>query len=210
MRRLFNNLFDAWGLWLLSAIMIVVYLWPPLSIAELVLSSSAEVDASEPWRLLSYIFVHASPLHLAVNIIALIAVVTFCRFDGFRLPTVFFIGGLSGGIFYIVFCAFFGLHGILAGSSAAVFAVAAAGAMLYRHYWLLIIASAMAAIGLLGANMAGAVAHIGGVVSAIIYALFVLKRRSRQNLLIGKVNLSGFSSLSDDERSELYHNAKVK
>lgn len=176
--------------------------------------------AVRPWTLLTYMFSHAYPGHLAVNLaVLIIAGALYERRAGHTgLAGAYLGGGVAGGLIFTAAASAAGsAHASLTGASAAVLAVCAAlpasdrniAARLRRTpAALAAIGLGLAAIlwGLRGANPGGSVAHIGGIAAGIVCGLFVRPPRrtiSDHSEILDKARTSGFASLTDDERKKL-------
>ena len=162
-----------------------------------------------PWTIFSYMFLHQGFLHIIFNMLWLywFGKIFLSYLDPKKLVTVYILGGLMGGLLYMisfnVFPAFAGItaQSIAIGASASVMAVVVATAAYVPDYsmYLLFIGKVKIkhiAIGIFiltsivdfSVNTGGKIAHIGG---ALWGYLFVLNLRKGRDL--GK----GFNSLLD-------------
>lgn len=189
-------------------------------IASLKLSGDFSMAAGHPWTLLTYMFCHNHPGHLAINLAVLAAAGTMYerrRGHAAMLGT-YITGGIAGGIIFVGAASAAGLtHASLAGASAAVLAVGTAlitssrrAAMRIRRTPAAIAALGLAAIailwGLRGPNAGGSIAHIGGISAGIACGLLSRTKRTAQtdhSAIIEKARTSGYASLTDDERKKL-------
>jgi membrane associated rhomboid family serine protease len=82
---------------------------------------------SEPWTLLTSMFMHASFWHIIFNMLALYFLgSSLCRLIGDKwFLTVYFLGGIAGGFFFVLLG-----EGTAIGASGAIFAVGAAFAVI--------------------------------------------------------------------------------
>lgn len=188
---------------LLSAIMIMAYVFMPFQAEDVVLTGDIADDFSHPWRFVSYIFVHVSSSHIALNILVLIAVTFYCRAGEIPVLMSFFAGGILGGIVYMLFIGAAGSSAMLAGSSAAVFSAAACSAVASRKYWLIVLIIPAVMAGLFTHNGGGVIAHLAGFLSGVACGFVFSGRRSEVSADVLKVQVSGFMSLSEDERRRL-------
>jgi membrane associated rhomboid family serine protease len=145
-----------------------------------------------PWTLISYMFLHFSFLHILFNILWLywMGKIFIFYFDEKKLLGVYLLGGLTGGLFFVLaynlFPAFSEALGFarLLGASASVLAIIAAvatyapnhtisllfiGQIKMKHLaWFSIL---LYVIGIASSNAGGNLAHLGGAAFGFIYAL---------------------------------------
>lgn len=86
-----------------------------------------------PWTLLTYMFYHRDIMHFLFNMLNLywFGKIFLMYFDEKKLVSLYFMGGIAGGIFYVLFANIFpGVFGsgILLGASAAIIAIMFASA----------------------------------------------------------------------------------
>ncbi len=188
------------------------------------LSSSPEILASKPWTLLTYMFTQAHAGHLLVNM-ALFALAGYyyeSKTSSLRLALVYVAGGLVGALAFMLIClAANSDSALLIGSSASALAVWTAIVMdrvnpmpdmtlflfgRVKPVWLLLIYLCICVIGLFGSNPGGNMAHIGGMVAGAVAGRLrkVNVTPRRKDILIEKAERSGFASLSDEERRQLF------
>ena len=157
-----------------------------------------------PWTLLTYMFVHLGFFHLLFNMIWLYVFgLYFLRwFSSRQLLMVYLLGGLTGGLFYVIAYNLFPLyiasveHTVLMGASASVLALTLSVAFYRPNESLLFmfigrvklkwLAVAMVVIDLLslaGDNAGGSLAHLGGALFGLLFGFF-----SREN---GSVSIFG-------------------
>lgn len=195
-----------------------------------------------PWTLLSYMFTQWNFIHLAVNMLWLWMwtrvneVGGTATLSGEQNLVAYFAGGLTGGVTYLIAAAA-GLNcGLcLAGSSAAVVGVIAAGAVgagkteinllifgRVRLVWAAAIAIALCLLGDLSGDPGTALAHGGGLLGGLAYGLWLKTRRDHRarsvgqsgndradlDAILGKVSRSGYGSLNADERRRLFEISK--
>lgn len=195
-----------------------------------------------PWTMVTHIFGHFSFLHLLFNILWLYmfaAAFTECRSNQ-TLYGLYITGGIAGALFFVLAAAILPegtIHGSLVGASGAVFAIVAATALLlpdYRINLLLLgpvkmkwLAFAMIlfdllgiAVGITSGNIAGNIAHLGGILTGVSYAMVVMRQQrsdkpahkrtsatpdDAQTLdrLLDKIRRSGYASLTREEIATL-------
>jgi membrane associated rhomboid family serine protease len=140
------------------------------------------------WRLVTYQFMHGSPLHILLNMLGLFFLgPTLERHWGTRRFLGFYLGcGIAGGLTYILLA---GLKVLIAapllGASGAILGLLAACAILFPHFVVILIIFpvpirvaaviliflAVAAIVGHGVNAGGEAAHLGGMAAGAVYAL---------------------------------------
>jgi membrane associated rhomboid family serine protease len=139
------------------------------------------------WTLGTYMFFHLDVRHILGNMLWLYFLGRiFCDLLGSkRLMTVYLLGGLSGGVLFLMLAPFipFGEQSYLFGASGSVMAIVAGVATHapnYRIYpfgiamklkWLAVISFALTTVIDMSANTGGKVAHLGGGIFGILWAL---------------------------------------
>lgn len=160
----------------------------------LALSSQWEVVIRRPWTLLTYMFLHDGFWHIMFNMLMLYFGGTMCcRYLGARrFGWIYFVGGLFGGILYLLVYNAFPIGQLqistLVGASAAVLAVFVATAAYIPNqevqFWLVRtfsvkmkwVAIAFVIIDLLSipaANAGGHIAHLGGALFGWLFVVFM-------------------------------------
>ncbi len=224
---------------------LIVSLFSGVSIAGQLLSMpSCPVELlHRPWTVLTYMFAQYDFMHLIVNMLWLWCFGRFLQdvISARRFACLYIAGGLSGALVFIGACAVIpSLSGVshrLVGSSASVIAVVAATAILLpsievrflmlgsvRLSVIAWITVALDLTGLFSSHPGAHYAHLGGLISGVVFALalrrphsarsdrnrqlendFVSVSDDRRRLddLLDKVRRSGFASLSMDERRQL-------
>ncbi len=168
------------------------------------LKATSWTTVMQPWRLLTYQFLHADSFHIFGNMLGLYFLgPSLERFWGSRRFVLFYLlCGMAGGLTYILLVSVGWLGaGSLVGASGAVLGVLAACAVLFPHFTLVFfvfpVAIRLLAVGLalvylvnvlVGIGRGGAggdAAHLGGMVAGLAYVLaqpvwdrFALKMRS--------------------------------
>ncbi|MGI9526554.1 MAG: rhomboid family intramembrane serine protease, partial [Weeksellaceae bacterium] len=92
---------------------------------HLSLSSTFPEFIVKPWTLITYMFLHIRLMHLLFNMLMLWVVGDFFyRYFGDKaFAQFYFIGGIIGGLFYMLFSFIYPQHSMLMGASAAIYAV---------------------------------------------------------------------------------------
>jgi membrane associated rhomboid family serine protease len=144
------------------------------------------------WRLVTYQFMHGSPLHILFNMLGLFFLgPTLERHWGTARFVGFYLGcGIAGGLTYILLA---GLKVLaiapLLGASGAILGLLAACAILFPHFVIILIVFpvpirvaaviliflAIATIVGRGVNAGGEAAHLGGMAAGAVYALGQVK-----------------------------------
>jgi membrane associated rhomboid family serine protease len=158
----------------------------------------------QPWRLVTYQFLHANAWHIFMNMIGLFFIAPpLERFWGSRRFVLFYLGcGAAGALTYITLALVGWLGvGLMVGASGAVLGVVAACAVLFPHFNLIVfvfpVPIRIAAVGLMlvylvnvltsygHGGAGGDAAHLGGMAAGLAYVLvspmcdrMTLKRRS--------------------------------
>lgn len=205
-------------------------------LAQVELPSWPAVFMSRPWTLVTYMFSQYDLLHVVFNMLWLYWFGTLFRMTASarHLLALYFCGGLAGAalfmIGYMVLPMFHSTYGSLIGSSAAVIAIVTAVAILMPHFrmhllfigsvsvkWIAIVTIVLVLIGMTGSNAGGEIAHIGGVIAGVLYALwmkrgcpclrFSMPGRRKVSSSASKATETGGSrasgGLSREERAEL-------
>lgn len=153
------------------------------------LPSNIDIFISRFWSLLTYMFLHKDFSHILFNMLWLYLMgKIFVDFMGSkRLVTVYLLGGLFGGILFLLLGNFIfknELYGTLVGSSAGVMAVVVAIAVLAPDYiihlmfigpvkikYMALISFVLTTVLDLSVNTGGKIAHIGGALFGLLYAV---------------------------------------
>ncbi len=163
-----------------------------ISLLWLKLPASFGALLLRPWSLFTYMFLHGGLTHLIFNMLWLYFFGRwFLRhFDARQLLTVYLLGGLMGGAFYILGFNFIPYYrnlvesSTLVGASAAVLALTLALAcyrpdeelnlMFFgriRMKWLAVVMIVIDILSLTGDNGGGSLAHLGGALLGAMYGL---------------------------------------
>jgi membrane associated rhomboid family serine protease len=172
--------------------------WLYLSIDKLSVPSDFLKLLTQPWSLISYMFVHVDFFHILFNMLVLFWTGSlFMEYLGQKkLVSTYFLGGLCGGIFYILaynlFPAFQDLvkDSTLIGASAGVLAILTAIATLLPDYqvhliffgpvrlkYVAIFLIILCLINIPQGNAGGQFAHLGGAFFGFIYIRQLKKGR---------------------------------
>lgn len=162
----------------------------------LALPSDFGMLASRPWTLLTYMFLHFDFLHILFNLLWLywMGQIFLGYFSQEKLVTLYLLGGISGGLFYVAgynsFPVFSELvaDSRLLGASASVIAIVTALAVHAPNHtihlmfigpvkmkFLALFSVLIYVIGISSTNAGGNLAHLGGAFGGVIY-LFQLRR----------------------------------
>jgi len=150
------------------------------------IDATSLVRALQLWRLITYQFLHASLMHILMNMLGLYFLgPTLERYWGTRKFFPFYLGcGAAGGLFYIFLVAInFLSPGQMVGASGAILGLLAACAILFPHFVIFIyffpLPIRIAALGLIisylvaiiskGINAGGDAAHLAGMVAGAAY-----------------------------------------
>lgn len=175
----------------------------------LALPADLSVLVKRPWTAISYMFLHTGLLHILFNMLWLywFGRIFLEYLDQKKLLSVYLLGGLAGGAFYILcynlFPAFAPVlpHSIALGASAAVIAIVVAisfyapdykvrlmflGLVKIQHIALVSIAIDLLSIQ--SGNAGGHLAHLGGALFGFVYAMQIRK---------GKDMTAGFNRFMD-------------
>jgi membrane associated rhomboid family serine protease len=186
--------------WLDSALQLIGV---PASIPNLLL---------KPWTIFTYMFVQEGFWHLFFNMIWLYWFgKIFMEFmPGRKIYTIYFIGGISGALTFIlaynIFPVFHDTLGISTtiGASASVLAITIATAVLVPDYsvnlmfigpvkikYIAIVTVILDVLMIRSGNAGGHFAHIGGAISGALYILFIRKDIARRLGLLRLASIIG-------------------
>lgn len=154
------------------------------------LPSSPATLLTRPWTLLTYMFAQYDLWHIIFNMLWLYWFGTLFRMvaNDRQLLVLYIYGGIAGGVLFMAGYAalplFHDTYGVLIGSSASVIAIVTAVAILmpdFKMYllligavavkWIAIASILLVLIGLTSSNAGGEIAHIGGILMGILFAL---------------------------------------
>ncbi len=171
------------------------------------LPASLSQLACQPWSLLTYMFVHERLMHILFNMLMLYGFgrIFLSFFSVRHFVGVYILGGIVGGLFFVLaynlFPYFSGVveHSTLVGASASVLAVVVAAAVRSPNYTvrlmllgsmrLVTVAVVIVVISLLllaSENAGGNFAHLGGAFAGWLFA-FMLNKGKDVTLFINRV-----------------------
>lgn len=148
--------------------------------------------ASRPWTLITYMFLHFDFLHILFNLLWLywMGQIFLGYFDQGKLIAIYILGGITGGLFYILgYNSFPVFSGIVAdsrllGASASVIAIVTALAVHAPNHsihlmfigpvkikFIALVSVVLYVIGISSTNAGGNLAHVGGAVWGVVYIL---------------------------------------
>ena len=148
--------------------------------------------ASRPWTLITYMFLHFDFLHILFNLLWLywMGQIFLSYFDQGKLITIYLLGGILGGLFYVVGYNSFPVFSQivtdsrLLGASASVIAIVTALAVHAPNHtlhlmfigpvkmkYIALVSVLMYVIGISSTNAGGNLAHLGGAFLGVIYVL---------------------------------------
>jgi membrane associated rhomboid family serine protease len=220
------------GLWILIGVLRVIgflFRFPDSSVTNFVveyLAVPANVSslAEKPWTLVSYMFLHIDFFHILFNMLWLFWFgKIFLEFLKERqLLLVYLLGGLSGGILYIVFYNIFPVfeksldQSIALGASASVMAIVTAisfyvpGYSVYmlligkvRIFYIAIALFIMDFFMIRSENAGGHIAHIGGALFGLCY-IFALRKGMNFREIIGDWRNNPLSRFFKRRRKKAY------
>jgi len=183
-------------------------LWPGF-LNYLAVPANLDVLARRPWTLVTYMFLHVDFIHILFNLLWLFWFGTvFIQELGLKkLLSTYLVGGLTGGILYVIFYNLFPVFdsvregSIALGASASVMSIVVASAtyrperrmqlILIGPVKIVYIALAMFVLTSLvdfGVNTGGKIAHIGGALAGFLFAYYYRR---------GKDITKGFDRIMD-------------
>lgn len=180
----------------------------------LVLPGQPERVPARIWTIITYMFLHANFWHLLFNMLWLY---TFGRiFSDYvgnkKLPWVYLLGGICGGLVYVLL-GFFLPSGALLGASAATMAIVACAAVIVPDVELAIFftwrvkikyvaffAIVFESLFDLAENTGGKVSHLGGALFGVLYALQIKSGRDFLKGLTGGARSKSSRNLRVEHR----------
>lgn len=176
------------------------------------------------WTLLTYAFTHDATMHFAVNMFALLMIGRRLERHYRRLTVLaaYLAGAMAGGASFVLISALAGKAMTLAGASAAVLTLGAMALMRGERTRLALMkvkvsvrTLALAAVALIvlciafGPNPGGDVAHLSGIAVGVGIG-WCTRRGCTVDALIAKVERSGYGSLTEAERKQLFSMSNQK
>lgn len=167
-----------------------------LSFSFLSLPASFTNFVSEPWTIITYMFMHAGIWHILFNMLCLywFGEIFLLFFSSKHLRGLYVLGGIFGGLLFMisynVFPYFIPVvdHAVIVGASASVLAIIFAAAfrepnykinlLFFGNIRLKYLALAVVVIDLLfitSSNAGGHIAHLGGALSGLLFAIALNK-----------------------------------
>jgi membrane associated rhomboid family serine protease len=174
-------------------------------LSKLMLYSDLSKLLTQPWSILSYMFVHVSFWHIVFNLLVLY---WFGRIfedlvSATRLIPVFIMGGLVGGVVFLLTSNLFPVfntvlgNSSLVGASAGIAAIILATATLAPNYtihmiligpvqikWIAIVLIGMDVLFLSEGNTGGRLAHLGGAFAGYLYVFQLRKGNDFSDYMI--------------------------
>jgi membrane associated rhomboid family serine protease len=165
--------------------------YPDLSFSFLALPASFTSFCYKPWTIITYMFVHAGVWHILFNMLCLywFGEIFLMFFSSKHLRGVYLLGGIAGGVLFMVCYHLFPLFSAsvevatVVGASASVLAIILAVAYKEPNYEIMLfligrvklkyMAAAMVVIDLLfitSDNAGGHIAHLGGALAGFLFA----------------------------------------
>lgn len=175
----------------------------------------------KPWTIITYMFYHEDPIHIAFNLAALFwfGKIFLIYFDNKKFTSVYLLGGISGALLYILFYNIFHVFEVVLpvsvalGASASIMALIVAVSFYAPNFkvYLLFLGEVkllylgvgyivLDVIMLYSSNSGGHIAHLGGALFGYIWV---------KNLQKGKDFTIGFSNITDKIAS-LFRRRKLK
>jgi membrane associated rhomboid family serine protease len=153
----------------------------------LALPGNAFQALTQPWTLLTYMFLHQGLFHILFNMLWLYFIgKIFLEYAGSkRLVALYFMGGISGALLYLVTTLLFPLNWpIMVGASAGVMAVVIATAVLLPDYmihlmffgavrlkYVALASFILTSLLDISQNTGGKISHIGGALFGMVFML---------------------------------------
>ncbi len=184
---------------LLKAVALVAWLLnvgDPQTMLWVDVPSRLDLLATRPWTLITYCFVHYELLHILFNMLWLywMGRIFLEYFTPKQLSGLYIIGGLGGAVLYVVaynvLPVLAGQHGYLMGASASVIAIVVAVAVFAPDYkigllflgqvalkWVALVMVLLSVVGIGEANTGGNIAHVGGALMGLWFALAIRRGR---------------------------------
>lgn len=148
------------------------------------LSSDLTDNLTKPWAIFTYMFLHVRPWHLIFNMIMLYAIGQFFYryFNDKAFGQFYFLGGIFGGILYLLFNFISPSYSVLMGASAAIYSVLFAMVsyqpdlrvrlmFVQEPVKLMYVAIGFIALGFIlnADNFGGNISHVGGALFGYLY-----------------------------------------
>ena len=158
----------------------------------LALPADVQELTSRPWTLLTYMFLHSDFLQILFNLLWLywMGQIFLAYFDQAKLLALYLLGGMAGGLFYVLGYNFFPVfaesitQSRLLGASASVIAIVTALAVHAPNHslhllfigpvkikYIALFSVLLYVIGISSSNAGGNLAHLGGAFWGVVYIL---------------------------------------
>lgn len=156
------------------------------------LPSSPAMFIVQPWSIITYMFAHYDIFHILFNMLCLwwMGQLFLQFFSPRHLTGLYFVGGIGGGLLYMLaynlFPAFSAHTGMLLGASASIMAIVVAAAVYAPNYkvmllffgsislkWIAIAIIFIDLISISGGNAGGHISHIGGAAVGLLFVLLL-------------------------------------
>lgn len=172
------------------------------------------------WTLFTYMFLHVDIWHLISNMLWLwfLGRVFSDLIGSKKLMFVYIMGGLAGGVTYLITSAAIVplQYSVLLGASGSVMAIVVAAAVVapdYKVYpfgiplalkWLALISFVLTTVLDLSVNTGGKAAHIGGAIFGLIYGYSLRSRNFWSDIVNRRTHLKvAHSRLNDEDYNEI-------
>ena len=181
----------------LTGIVLILFRLPPVPwLNWLELPAWIEAFIRQPWSLLTYMFMHAGLMHILFNMLWLywFGALFLNFFSSKHLRGVYILGGICGGVLYMIAYNVFPYfrpmidYSFMLGASASVLAIVAATAYREPNYpirlllfgtirlkYLALIVIGTDLLFITSSNAGGHIAHLGGAVAGVWFAASVSK-----------------------------------
>lgn len=192
------------------------------------LPSSLWLALHRPWTMLTYAFAQLHPLHLLLNCVVIAWTVSVLteRLNFKRIIGVYVCGALSGAVVYIFSSWLVGESGgTLIGASASAMALVGSLAVIapngrtsvlpgieLTNKWICISLIIIDVILSISPFNAARMSHLGGAAGGTLLSMLFLRHslrtpsnRSIPEHVVNKVRQSGFSSLTEKERKQIFN-----
>lgn len=156
--------------------------------------SSPHLLLTRPWTVVTYMFAQYDLMHIMFNMLWLywFGTMFLMRCTPRQMFALYLYGGLGGALLffaaYNVLPVFGGAEGWLIGSSASVMAIVTATAVLMPDFrmnllligsvslkWIAIATIVLVLVGISGNNAGGEIAHVGGILTGVLFAMRLRK-----------------------------------
>jgi membrane associated rhomboid family serine protease len=196
--------------------------WYAAGVSNLMMPASLSRLLTQPWSILSYMFLHEGIFHILFNMLFLywFGLLIHQNLGSRRLANLYILGGLFGALFYVLIynlAPYFSNSvdsALMLGASAGVFAVVVGAATLTPNttFFLMIIGPVrikyiaifyvlLSFANSIGSNAGGEIAHLGGAILGFLYVT-QLRRGIDLGVPVQKVGIF-FENLSFGRKSKV-------